>query len=130
MNLLTGNQLIAHLVGDYFLQSDWMATTKKDKIWPCAAHAVLYVLPFLFLTHSWKALVVISATHFIIDHWKLPSVFGWLKNFLAPKSAWVPWSKSFLGFAPDRPVWLVVWLVIIIDNTLHLIINGLCLYYL
>jgi len=128
--MITGDQVLAHLVGDYFLQSDWMATTKKERILPCFFHAVLYVLPFLFLTRSWKALIVIGVSHFLIDHWKLPQVLGWLKNFLAPRSTWVSWSKSNLGFQPDRPIWLVVWLVIILDNTLHVAVNGFCLRWM
>jgi hypothetical protein len=130
MTLITCDQILAHLVGDYIFQSDWVATTKKDRIWPCLIHSILYTLPFLLLTQSWKALALVGLSHFVVDHWKLPQVIAWLKNLVAPKSEWVSWSKCVLGFPSDRPIWLVAWLVIIIDNTIHLIINGLCLKYL
>ncbi len=33
------------------------------------------------------------------------------------------------GYPEDTPDWLSVWLLIITDNTLHIIINGLAIYY-
>lgn len=42
-------QLIAHLVGDYLLQSDWMAQHKRRSTIACLLHALLYALPFLLL---------------------------------------------------------------------------------
>jgi len=41
------------------------------------------------------------------------------------------WAEcSGTGYHQDRPVWLAVWLMIIADNTLHLICNGLALKFL
>ena len=129
--LLTMDQVLVHIFGDYFLQSDYMATNKKDKVFPALAHAVTYVLPFLLLTKSLVALLVISGTHFAIDHWGLARYLAWLKNFLGPKSSRRPWKECELtGFSPDRPIWLTVWLTIIMDNTLHLLINALSIRYL
>jgi len=129
--MLTLDQVIVHIFGDYFLQSDWMATNKKDKVLPCLVHAVIYALPFLILTRSLLALLVISGTHFAIDHWGLARYLAWLKNFLGPKSARRPWVEcQATGFNPDRPIWLTAWLTIIMDNTLHLVINALCIRYL
>lgn len=34
------------------------------------------------------------------------------------------------GYPPDRPPFLAVWLLIIADNILHVLINGLALRYL
>jgi len=83
--LITADQLIAHAVGDYILQSDWMANTKTQKSSAALAHVLTYFLPFLFLTTSWKALAVIIGTHFVIDRWRLARYVCWAKNFLAPK---------------------------------------------
>jgi len=131
MPLFTLDQVMVHIFGDYFLQSDWMATGKKDKVLPCLFHAVTYVLPFLLLTRSILALLVISGTHFVIDHWGLARYLAWLKNFLGPKSSRRPWKECKLtGFSPDRPIWLVVWLTIIMDNSIHLLINALSIRYL
>lgn len=40
-------QLLAHLFGDYILQSDWMAQNKTKRSWPALAHALLYSLCFV-----------------------------------------------------------------------------------
>jgi hypothetical protein len=48
-------QLLAHLVGDYLLQSDWMANNKTKRSWPALVHALLYSLcfvPMLWTTPS------------------------------------------------------------------------------
>jgi hypothetical protein len=132
MSLITGDQVLAHLVGDYILQSDYMAINKKDRIVPCLIHVLLYTVPFLFLTRSPLALLVIMGTHFVIDHWKFPARLVWIKNWLlAPAKDRKTWEAcSFTGYSPDRPVWLTVWLLIAVDNILHLVINGLSIRYL
>ena len=34
--------ILAHLVGDYLIQSDWMASEKTKKWWPAIAHGITY----------------------------------------------------------------------------------------
>lgn len=132
MSLITGNQVLAHLIGDFFFQSDWMATNKKDRILPCLIHVLTYTIPFLFLTLSPLALLIICGTHFAIDHWGLPRYLIWIKNqIFSPKKDRQSWNNcSFTGYSPNRPVWLTMWLLIICDNTLHLIINGMAIKWL
>lgn len=77
-------QLFCHLVGDYFLQSDYMANGKTKSHIPALCHALTYTLVFLFLTTSWKALLVIGTTHFLIDRFRLARYICWAKNWLAP----------------------------------------------
>ena len=126
---LTADQLLAHVVGDFFLQSDWMALNKKDRALPCLIHVLLYGLPFLFLTTSPAALAVIVGTHFAIDHWTLARYPIWLKNKVLGGSK--PWRDcQATGFDPDRPIWLAVWLTIIVDNAIHIIINAAAIKWL
>jgi hypothetical protein len=40
-------QLLAHLFGDYILQSDWMAQNKTKRSWPAFVHALIYSLCFV-----------------------------------------------------------------------------------
>jgi hypothetical protein len=123
--------LLAHLAGDYLIQSDWMANEKTKRWWPAVAHAVTYGLPFLLVTQSPLALAVIVVTHAIIDHYRLARHMVWVKNFLAPRSYWHPWSEcSATGYHQDRPAWLAVWLMIIADNTIHLAINAAAVMWL
>jgi hypothetical protein len=184
--MFTAGQLVAHLVGDYVLQSDWVAAKKTERNptgWSAGlVHAVFYTLPFVIITRNWRALVFIFIAHFIIDHWRLARHVTWLKNWMAPK--WLPyiivvgvggeeaeldvtmtggkspgseveiplgttftnadgkcftviqnkahnlpWRKcSKTGYPDDKPAWLAVWLLILTDNTMHLILNGLALY--
>lgn len=116
--------LLSHLAGDYLLQSDWMATEKTKRWWPAAVHAWVYGLPFLIFVHSPAAIAVIVVTHAVIDRYRLARHVVWLKNFAAPRSYWRPWRECrATGYPPDRPVWLAVWLMIVADDTLHLLIN-------
>ena len=126
--MFTASQFVAHLVGDFVIQSSWMANEKiKSKV-PAAIHAITYTLPFLFLTRSIPALLGICVSHFVIDHWRLAKYVCWLKNFLAPRAYWEPWSEcSHTGYSNNTPPWMATWLFIIADNTLHLICNGLFL---
>lgn len=132
---------LAHFVGDYLFQSDWMASEKTKRWWPAVAHALTYGLPFLVVTRSIPALVVIVATHAVIDHYRLARHVVWAKNQLAPKDFRYPWSHGdTTGYhnevapyqhdgnpegctATPKPMWMSVWLMIIADNTLHMLIN-------
>lgn len=126
--MITADQLVAHAVGDYILQSDWMATEKTKQNVAAAVHAIVYTLPFLFFTQRALPLLAIAGTHFVIDRWRLARFVVWAKNWLGPNRPWAECVAT--GYPPDRPAWLTVWLLIIADNTLHVLCNGLALAYL
>jgi hypothetical protein len=151
-------QLLAHVFGDFILQSDWMALNKNKKTIPCLVHVILYTSVFLLLTTSWKALLVIGGTHFIID--RFPIIIKrliWMKNFIGPKWDYPYFDAcSFTGYYDDSPYnecklgrkdevyfrfleetygkprhfFITMWLYIITDNFFHLFINYLALKYL
>jgi hypothetical protein len=123
--------LLAHLVGDYLLQSHWMAQEKTKRWWPAVAHAVTYGLPFVLATQSWLALGVIVGTHAVIDRYRLARHVVWAKNQLAPRAHRQRWSEcSGTGYPSDCPVWLATWLMFIADNTIHVVINSVAIVYL
>lgn len=158
--MITAAQLLAHLWGDYILQSDWMANNKTKSSFAASVHANVYSLPFLLFAPSWKAMLVISMSHFLIDRYRLARYVVWAKNFLAPKRHFIcnmtvdggnepPYPKTdprhwynkphrywrfrhvhTTGYPLDAPIWLSTWLLIIADNILHITINGLALRYL
>jgi len=117
-------QLLAHLVGDFTLQTYKMATRKSGS-WAWAAfHALVYGLPFLLLVRSpWQWLFIVG-THAMVDRYRLV----------------VPWCRfTGSGFAhsmgrpiPDAqvPPWLGGWLLVLQDNTLHLLLNYVALRWL
>lgn len=123
--------VIAHFVGDYLIQSHWMATEKTKRWLPAMVHAVTYTLPFLLITRSVWALAVICVTHAVIDRYRLARHVCWLKNQAAPASHRPRWrDASATGYPSDAPAWLSVWLLIIADNTLHVLINSAALLLL
>ncbi len=117
--------LIAHLVGDYVLQSDWEAQEKTKRWFPAAVHAAKYTAAFVPLTRDPKALATIGFTHMVLDHYRLAKHVGWAKNQVAPASHRYPWSegKENGGYSKNSPAWMSTWLMIITDNTIHMAIN-------
>jgi hypothetical protein len=116
--------VLAHLVGDYVIQSHWMATEKTKHWLPAIIHGVTYTLPYALITQSPLALVVIGGTHIIIDRFRLARHVAWLKNQLGPKRSRPRWADAkATGYPSETPAWLSVWLMIITDNTIHLLIN-------
>src|SRR5882757_4236288 len=133
-------QLLAHLAGDYCVQSDWMATEKTRSMPVALAHGITYTLPFLALTRTPWRLAAIAGSHAVIDRYRLARYLCWAKNQLAPERHRYPWShagptgyhsNSFAPYQHDqtdctvsgKPDYLAVWLMIIADNSLHLLIN-------
>lgn len=119
--IFTADQIVAHLVGDYILQSHWMATEKTKQSFAAAVHAICYTLPFLLITRAPAMLAVICGTHFLIDRFRLARFVVWAKN-----GARGPITAT--GYPDDVQPWLSVWLLIIADNTIHLLCNGLAIW--
>ena len=122
---MIGAALLAHLVGDYLLQNDWIANRKTQSWRVAALHGLLYTLPFMLVTQSWAALAVIASTHVVIDRLRLVKHLIWLVNAASPRSwryAW-PEARDNMGFKADKPVWMAFWLMVVIDNTTHMLIN-------
>jgi hypothetical protein len=118
--MFTADQLVAHAIGDYLLQSHWMATEKTKQHTAAAIHAATYTLPFFLITNSPAALAVICSSHFLIDRYRLARFVVWLKN-----GAKGPVTAT--GYPDDVPAWLSVWLLIAADNILHVICNAVAI---
>jgi len=141
--VITADQLVCHAVGDYVIQSDWMASNKTKRSVAALVHAVTYAWPFAVITQSWPALAVIVGTHFVIDRWRLARFVCWAKNVgfggwdtppipglirSTHRLSWKSCEKT--GYPPGVPDFLAVWLLIIADNVMHVLCNGLALKYL
>lgn len=130
--------LIAHLFGDYVLQNDWIAA-EKTKQWSVAVlHGVLYALAYVLMflivgVHRslpvLLVLLVIGGTHIVIDRLRLAKQLIWALNQLAPPQYRYSWrdAKKNAGYSSSKPAWMSTWLMIIVDNTVHLTINGLAI---
>jgi hypothetical protein len=101
--MITADQLVAHAIGDYVLQSDWMANKKRSENVAALWHAFVYALCFLpFAFHPYPqrtgavAWLTIFGTHFLIDRFGLARYVVWAKNFLAPR--WIRVDTTIEGF--------------------------------
>lgn len=132
--MITADQLLCHAIGDYILQSHWMANEKTKRSIAALCHVATYGLPFLFLRPSWKAYAVIVGTHFVIDRWRLARFVVAAKNLFGSPKFYSRSEKveinTATGYPTATPAWLAVWLLIIADNIMHVTINGLALRYL
>lgn len=125
---MTADQIGCHILGDYVIQSDWMAQNKTKSNLPAIAHAASYTLGFLTLTKNPKKLFAIGFTHFLIDRFRLARYICYGKNQIAPKEFRYSWKGgSKTGYKDSAPPFMSVWLMIIADNFLHMIINAFVL---
>lgn len=113
-------QLLFHLWGDYVTQNHWMASTKvkntAEGYLSCLVHTILYSAPFLLLTQSYDAMLIIFWSHYWIDKLRLAKYVIQLRDW------------NFTG-KELQPPYLSVWLMIIADNTFHITINYLAIKY-
>lgn len=119
--MATVRKLLCHLVGDYVLQSDWMALAKthRNREGRCAAaeHAVIYTLCHLPLTRNPLRLALIGITHGLLDHYRpLPRLIHEKDKLLSP-----------YGWPATKPAELPFWMHVVVDNTVHLAINEIAL---
>ena len=131
--------VFAHVVGDYTLQTTWMATEKLRRLSVAGVHAVTYGLPFVPLVwvaapSAQRAAVVWAAivgTHAVLDRYRVARTVIWARNQLAPEAYRYPRTAADAGgFAPGTPLHLSGWLCTIVDNTLHVAINTVALWWL
>ena len=59
--------IICHMLGDYVLQSDFIAQTKGNNWYHLFVHCILYILPFYLFFGFNLDLLSIFAAHFFID---------------------------------------------------------------
>ena len=100
------NFLIAHLVGDYLAQNDWMAQNKKLRSWPCFVHVLIYsAFVWLFTQWAWPAIAIVFVTHFAQDRTTIVRFYMECigqRKFLEPP--------------------LFPWSIIVVDNVMHLLV--------
>lgn len=118
--------LLGHLIGDYLLQSTWMAITKSQLgwkgVWACTIHVTLYTAAVCVMLQTPDPLVwlAVFVPHWIIDHWSLGEEWSKLIGGRTKEKtmAVTPGPAREFGFAFYAPVYIAV------DNTWHL----LCLW--
>jgi hypothetical protein len=96
--------MIAHLIGDYLIQTDWMAANKKKSTVACMFHIITYMIPFMFCDIAAWQFYLIAAQHFLQDRW----------NF-------IPWLMKVKGSAKFMEPPLGPWSIIVTDNVVHIV---------
>lgn len=96
--------IYAHLIGDYLIQTDWMAIGKKKSSWICAVHVLTYLIPFLFCGLEWWQLALIGVGHFAQD-----------------RTGFVVWLMKVSGSAAFATGPCAPWSIIVTDNVLHIL---------
>ena len=67
MSELIYKLMLCHFLGDYVLQTDFLAKTKGENWWHLIAHCVLYTTAFwIILGFGWQ-IICLLLSHIIID---------------------------------------------------------------
>ena len=83
----TMSPFVAHLVGDFIIQNDWMAINKKKNSYACLVHILVYLIPFLFCGLTWWQLALIGMQHFAQDRTEL--ILWWVRTVKrVPQQYW------------------------------------------
>lgn len=96
--------IFAHLIGDYLIQTDWMAVNKKKKFLARFLHILTYTLCMLITPFSFYQVLFVGLQHYLQDMSNFPEWFLKLKG--SPNFARKP-------FAP--------WSIILCDNIFHIL---------
>lgn len=97
--------ILAHFIGDFLLQNDWMAVGKKRSSWICTIHVLLYMLPFLLTDLRWGALVLIAVQHWLQDRTQF---VGW-------------WCKKMGSFQGELKQDVLPWGHFVVDQVFHFV---------
>lgn len=120
MNLLLA--IIGHLIGDYILQTDWMALNKKKHTWPCFIHCLLWSLSVTLISGaSLLAFTLLFITHFIQDRTNI--IIWWMKLKWKDQSKFMECDTLLIkhDYEPSIKPGLGPWSIIIVDNVWHII---------
>lgn len=98
------NPYLAHLIGDYLIQNDWMAKNKKISSVICVIHSSVYILPFLFCGLKWWQLLAIASQHFVQD-----------------RSNFILWLMKIKGSGEFAQSPMAPWSIIVTDNIIHIL---------
>ena len=124
--------LLGHLVGDYLLQTSWMAVNKSKKTlqgWMAAiVHTVIYTLSICTLMWNFNPLwiLIVFLSHVFIDHYSTATWYlKHIKGMEKPRD-----TVTVLGYytkyelPANTPTYTsLYWIIyVVVDNTMHLLL--------
>ena len=75
--------LACHMLGDYVLQTDFLAKTKGTNVWHMLAHCVTYTVPFAFVFGIDWRIWFLLVLHLLIDALKALHYIGYVSDQVA-----------------------------------------------
>ncbi len=113
---------LGHLIGDYLLQTKYMALNKSAKGWSgiktCSLHVLIYTVAvclMLWTLNVWMGLAIFIP-HWVIDRWSLAS--AWLKIIKGRTFEAAYLSKDQYG---EFDIAFTSLVYAVVDNTFHLL---------
>lgn len=103
--------IYAHLLGDFIIQTDWMAQHKKESSLRCGIHVLTYMIPFLLCGLLWWQLLLIAVQHYAID-----------------RTHFVQWFMKVKGSEKFATNVCFPWSQIVVDNVLHILWMAFVVY--
>lgn len=115
---------LGHLIGDYLIQTYYMASNKKVAGWrghiACAWHCLTYTVSVCFMlwTFNWLIWVLVFISHFIIDRskfvdWWMDKVKGLTREKAISSGPFGASIFTFLSIVVDNSFhFLSMWLII------------------
>ena len=79
-------ELIAHLIGDYVLQSHWQTTEKVKKSFALLSSRFALWRSILFYRSILDGIICNRINSFLIDRFRLAKYVCYAKQFIAPKA--------------------------------------------
>jgi hypothetical protein len=105
--------ILAHIVGDYFLQNDYLAKNKKSSSFVCAFHVLIYILPFI---------AVLRENNFVFDlNVIIFLLLVCIQHFAIDRTNFVVRWMNLIGQRDFAKPPMAPWSIIIVDNSMHLI---------
>jgi len=98
--------IIGHLVGDYLLQNDWMASRKKSESLVCAIHCAIWATCVCVFGLTCNPLIWLAlfGTHYVQDRTNI--VRKWMTFY----------GQESFATGPCSP-----WSIIVVDNVWHMV---------
>lgn len=97
--------ILAHFIGDFLLQNDWLAVNKKRSNVACTVHVLLYMVPFVFVEATPLQYVLIATQHWAQD-----------------RSAFVAWYCRFTrSFQDELKQSGIPWGHVMVDQVFHIL---------
>jgi len=97
--------LVGHLVGDFLLQTSWMANKKKKDSMVCMLHCAI-----------WAASVVLFADWPIYVFFPLAAL-----HFVQDRTTIIEWWMDITGSNSFRTGPFAPWSVVVVDNVWHIL---------